>query len=74
MDSERGADPRGVDQPEAWREGSSRSAVCLETGEVDWMELESNSNAGTSVAFLDQLRRRHSGPMSVIRNNAPAPH
>ena len=28
------------------------SAVCLETGEVQWMELEGNSNAGTSAAFL----------------------
>ena len=25
------------------------SAVCLETGEVEWMELEGNSNSGTSV-------------------------
>ena len=31
------------------------SAVCLETGEVEWMELEGNSNSGTSVAFLTQL-------------------
>ena len=31
------------------------SAVCLETGEVEWMELEGNSNRGTSVAFLTQL-------------------
>ena len=48
------------------------SAVCLETGEVEWMELEGNSNAGTSAAFLDQLRRRHSGPLNVIWDNAPA--
>ena len=32
------------------------SAVCLETGEVEWMELEGNSNAVTSAAFLLQLR------------------
>ena len=32
------------------------SAVCLETGEVAVMELEGNSNAGTSTAFLRQLR------------------
>ena len=29
------------------------SAVCLETGEVKWMELEGNSNGETSVAFLE---------------------
>ncbi len=48
------------------------SAVCLETGEVEWMELEGNSNAGTSPAFLEQLRRRHSGLLNVIWDNAPA--
>ena len=25
------------------------SAVCLETGEVEWMDLEGNSNSGTSL-------------------------
>ena len=48
------------------------SAVCLETGEVEWMELEGNSNSGTSAAFLDQLRKKHSGPLQVIWDNAPA--
>ena len=48
------------------------SAVCLETGEVEWMELEGNSNSGTSAAFLKQLRQRHTGPLKVIRDNAPA--
>ena len=48
------------------------SAVCLETGEVEWMELEGNSNAETSVAFLEQLRRRHDGRLNVIWDNAPA--
>ena len=48
------------------------SAVCLETGEVEWMELEGNSNAGTSAAFLGQLRERHSGPLKVIWGNVPA--
>ena len=48
------------------------SAVCLETGEVEWMELEGNSNSGTSAAFLDQLRKRHFGPLQVIWDNAPA--
>ena len=48
------------------------SAVCLETGEVEWMELEGNSNSGTSVAFLTQLKEKHPGPLRVIWDNAPA--
>ena len=48
------------------------SAVCLETAEVEWMDLEGNSNSGTSAAFLRQLRDRHSGPLTVIWDNAPA--
>ena len=48
------------------------SAVCLETGEVEWMELEGNSNSGTSAAFLEQLRENHPGPLNVIWDNAPA--
>ena len=42
------------------------SAVYLATREVEWMELEGNSNAGTSVAFLVQLRERHPGPLTVV--------
>ena len=48
------------------------SAVCLETGEVEWMELEGNSNAGVSAAFLMQLKERRPGPLNVIRENAPS--
>ena len=48
------------------------SAVCLETGEVEWMELEGNSNGESSVVFLEQLRQRHSGQFNVIWDNAPA--
>ena len=56
-----------------WGEKASYySAVCLETGEVEWMELEGNSNSGTSEAFLRQLRERHFGPLNVIWDNAPA--
>ena len=51
---------------------SCYSAVCLETGEVEWSELEGNSNAGTSAAFLMQFRQRHVGPLNVIWDNAPA--
>ena len=36
------------------------------------MELEGNSNSGTSVAFLKQLKERHPGPLKVIWDNAPA--
>ena len=43
------------------------SAVCLETGEVEWMELEGNSNSGTSVAFLKQLREKHPEPILTRR-------
>ena len=37
--------------PRYGEKASYYSAVCLETGEVEWMELEGNSNSGTSVAF-----------------------
>ena len=36
------------------------------------MELEGNSNSGTSAAFLDRLRQKHSGSLDVIWDNAPA--
>ena len=56
-----------------WGEKASYySAVCLETGEVEWMELEGNSNSESSMAFLSQLRERHPGPLQVIWDNAPA--
>ncbi len=58
--------------PRYGEKASYYSAVCLETGEVEWMELEGNSNSGTSAAFLDRLRQRHSGPLNVIWDNAPA--
>ena len=48
------------------------SAVCLETGEVEAMELEGNSNSATSTAFLSQLRERHTEPLIVIWDNSPA--
>ena len=58
--------------PRYGEKASYYSAVCLETGAVEWMELAGNSNSGTSAAFLDQLRQRHSGPLQVIWDNAPA--
>ena len=35
------------------------SGVCLETGEVEAMEIAGNSTAETSTAFLQQLRANH---------------
>ena len=58
--------------PRYGEKASYYSAVCLETGEVEWMELEGNSNSGTSAAFLAQLRERHPRPLNVIWDNAPA--
>ena len=58
--------------PRYGEKASYYSAVCLEAGEVEWMELEGNSNSGTSAAFLRQMRQRHSGPLKVIWDNAPA--
>ena len=37
--------------PRYEEKASYYSAVCLETGEVEWMDLEGNSNSGTSAAF-----------------------
>ena len=48
--------------PRRGEKASYYSAVCLETGEVEWMELDGNSNAATSTAFLRQLRERHTEP------------
>ena len=58
--------------PRYGEKASYYSAVCLETGDVEWMELEGNSNSGTSVAFLEQLGEKHPGPLQVIWDNAPA--
>ena len=56
-----------------WGEKASYySAVCLETGEVEVMELDGNSSAATSVAFLQQLRAHHPEPLIVIWDNGPA--
>ena len=67
-------DPAPVESasPRYGEKASYYSAVCLETGEVEWMELEGNSNSGTSPAFLMLLRGKHPGPLKVIWDNAPA--
>ena len=36
-------------------------------------QQDGNSNSGTSVAFLKQLKEKHPGPVKVIWDNAPAP-
>ena len=38
------------------------------------MAVQGNSNAETSTAFLKQLREKHTGPLNVIWDNAPAHH
>ena len=58
--------------PRRGEKASYYSAVCLETGEVEVMELDGNSNAATSTAFLRQLRARHTEPLTVIWDNSPA--
>ena len=58
--------------PRRGARASYYSAVCLGTSDAEWMELEGNSNAGTSAAFLEQLRQRHSGRLNVIWDNALA--
>ena len=58
--------------PRRGEKASYYSAVCLETGEVEVMELEGNSNSATSAAFLRQLRVRHYEPLTVIWDNSPA--
>ncbi len=55
-----------------WGEKASYySAVCLETGEMEYMELAGTSSAATSAAFLTQLRVRHAGPPIIIWDNSP---
>jgi transposase len=56
-----------------WGEKASYySAVCLETGEVEYLPLDANSTAETSAAFLQPLRARHPQPLIVIWDNGAA--
>ena len=52
--------------PRRGEKASYYSAVCVETGAVEAMELVSNSTALTSTAFPQQLRANHPGPLIVI--------
>jgi transposase len=58
--------------PRYGEKASYYSAVGVETGEVEAMEIEGNSCAETSVAFLRQLRAHHAEPLIVIWDNGPA--
>ena len=62
----------GSASPRDGEKASYYSAVCLETGQVEAMELEGNSCAEPPVAFLRQLRAHHSEPLIVIWDNGPA--
>ncbi|MFN8465480.1 MAG: winged helix-turn-helix domain-containing protein [Caldilineaceae bacterium] len=48
------------------------SGVCLETGAVEAMPVTENCTAETTVAFLQQLRTKYTGPLIVIWDNGPA--
>lgn len=48
------------------------SAVCLETGEVEEMEVPETCTADTSATFLRQLRANHPEALIVIWDNGPA--
>jgi transposase len=48
------------------------SAVCLETGEVETMEVSDQYTAETSAAFLRQLRARFAEPLIIVWDNGPA--
>ena len=58
--------------PRYGEKASYYSAVCLETGEVEYLPLEGNSTAETSAAFLRHLRARHPAPLIVIWDNGAA--
>ncbi len=56
-----------------WGEKASYySAVCLETGEVEYLALEGTSSSATSAAFLAHLRAQHPEPLIIIWDNGPA--
>ena len=48
------------------------SGVCLESGEVESMEVTGNCNAETSVVFLRQLRQNYTQSVIIIWDNGPA--
>lgn len=64
----------GSTSPRLGEKATYYSAVCLESGEVEEMEVDENCTAETSAAFLAQLRASHPEPLIVIWDNGPAHH
>ncbi len=64
----------GSSSPGLGEKATYYSGVCLETCEVECMEVSGNCTAETPVAFLRQLRSNHSQSLIVIRDNGPAHH
>jgi transposase len=62
----------GSSSPMFGEKATYYSAICLETGEVEFMSIVGNSNAETSVAFLKQLREKYAGQLLIIWDNGPA--
>jgi hypothetical protein len=58
--------------PRYGEKASYYSAVCRETGEVEYLALDGYRTAETSVAFLTQLRTHHTEPLLVIWDNGAA--
>ena len=58
--------------PRLGEKASYYSAICVETGQVEAMPVEGNTNAETTVAFLKQLCEQHLEPLIVIWDNGPA--
>lgn len=67
-------EPAEVDStsPRWGEKASYSSAVCLETGEVAAMRLESKSTAETSVAFLPHLCATYQMPLIIMCHTGPA--
>ena len=63
----------GLQQPTLWREGQLLLGGVPGDGRggMDGTGGQT-ANSGTSAAFLDRLRQKHSGPLDVIWDNAPA--
>jgi len=62
----------GSTSPRLGEKATYYSAVCLESGEVEEMEVDGNCTAETSAAFLERLRASHPEPLIVIWDNGPA--
>lgn len=65
-------DPVDSTCPRWGEKASYYSAVCLETGETEHMDLTGTSSSATSTTFLRQLRANHPEPLIVIWDNGPA--